>query len=150
MKKSNRLVLVQTVTSVIVAACFGDSVGQAYAAEKTVRVGSVTVHSTKANGGSWDTGEGAPDLFVEVRVKKFISALKSTSVKQNTYSTTFNEDTVTVSPGQTLQISVWDKDLVSNDLVGSGEYVIDADDFNSGGVRLTCGRVRSLTLYLLR
>ena len=96
----------------------------------------MTVLSTKASGAAWDAGHRAPDIKVSIRENKFFYGLKNTSVKKNTYSTTFNEDTISIGVGKSIEIKVWDKDFASDDLIGSGTFVIDAADFNRGSVEL--------------
>lgn len=123
------------ITIVFALTLLGSCADKVYA-DKTIRVGTVTVLSTKASGAAWDAGDGAPDIKVSIREKKFFSGLKNTSVKKNTYSTTFNEDTISIAVGKSIEIKVWDKDFASDDLIGSGTFVIDAADFNRGSVEL--------------
>lgn len=121
----------------------------AQAQKKTIRVGSVTVYSTKSNGKAWDAFNGAPDLIVQIKEKKFLGASKFTSKKQDTYSATFNDDTIRIGVGSAIEIIVYDKDVSSDDLVGRGSFVINRKDFNLGGIKFTnFGRVRELTILL--
>ena len=122
---------------------------EAAAADKTIQVGTVTVFATKSNGAAWDVGGGAPDIFVQIRVKKAFGSRKSTSVKKNTYSATFSQNTVKIRVGQAIEIKVWDKDFASDDIIGSATYVIDAATFNRGSVTFrSFGRVRSMSISL--
>ncbi len=107
---------------------------------------SIDVAARKSNGKHWDSGKGAPDLIVRLKVKTFGGDSFKASVVKNSYFNTYDEMSVRAKPGQTIEISVYDDDAFSNDFVGSYRLDITKDLLKRGQTDLSFGQVESLVL----
>jgi len=107
-------------------------IGQQY----YVLLGAVEVAAKKDNGGRWDVGQPAPDLFYEIRWKDTV--VFRSSRKDDTLLARWNaggidvtdllrkvsvDDSIeaariTVREGESLEFIVWDHDVASDDEVG--------------------------------
>ncbi len=67
-----------------------------------------------------------------------------TRVVYDTPSARFDEETVGVSVGDTINLSVWDQDLVSHDLIGERELTVTPEVLKQGRLVLKFGDVREL------
>jgi len=101
-----------------------------------VLLGAVEVAGKKADGSRWDVGQPAPDLFYEVRWKDTV--VFRSSRKDDTLLARWNaggidvtdllrkvsvDDSIeaariTVRAGESLEFTVWDHDVASDDEVG--------------------------------
>lgn len=130
-----------SIVSVFGLSCFAS--GQAQAQSLDLIVKSVEVKTTKANGDDWDGDGSAPDLKVEIRIK---SASHTTSVRKNTFSAEFNEKTLRVSPGDTIEVRVIDQDLAFDDPVGSYSKEVTELTLAAGVAIWSFGQVEGLAL----
>lgn len=107
---------------------------------------SVSLASTKVSGAVWDNS-GPPDLRVSIRIQKFLGGASfDSSVKHDVFSATFNEKTIRVSEGDTIEIEVYDEDLLASDLAGSYVKLITADTMQQRQVNWSFDQVNSLVL----
>ncbi len=107
---------------------------------------SIDVAARKSNGKHWDSGKGAPDLIVRLKVKTFGGDSFKASVVKNSYLNTYDELSVRAKPGQTIEITVHDDDAFSNDFVGSYRLEITKNLLKRGQTDLSFGQVESLVL----
>jgi len=107
-------------------------------------VRSVSVLSTKSNGKPWDSGDGKPDLKVEINAGRFSTL--TTSVSSNATYASFNKEKLRVSEGDVLSITVYDQDAFSDDVVGKYRKTITADTLRQGTATWSFDRVSSLVV----
>jgi hypothetical protein len=107
-------------------------------AEWTVIIKSAKVKNTKADGSAWDPMDGAPDLFVRVRVDdKAAKDFDTKVVKDDAYEATFNTDTnVRFRIGQKVILTVIDKDVAANDDCGTYNLITTEPVITKGKLRL--------------
>jgi hypothetical protein len=108
---------------------------------------SVEVTRSKANGAAWDAANGLPDLQVTLRHKANGESY-TTPVQDNTFTATFERNTIEVVEGDTIEITVVDKDAASNDLIGTVTHRITAANVRERKLDLPFGQVKSLKLEL--
>ena len=109
-------------------------------------ISSVSVASTKKYGDAWDVLNGNPDIQVVVKKKGFFGSSVSTGIKNDTTYATFNEKTVRVKDGDTIQITVWDSDVLSNDIIGEYQKQITVHTISQGSATSSFGQVLSLNV----
>ena len=113
------------------------SAGEKETAEWTIVIKSVEVKTTKADKSSWDVMDGAPDLFVRVRVDSKEAKDYDTKVKDDVYKATFDEPTnVKFRIGQKVIFKVIDKDVAANDDVGTFTLETTEPVISKGKLRL--------------
>ena len=93
---------------------------------------------------AWDIGGGKPNLFVRVNNgNRKVTSPK----KQDSYLANLNYKTgIKVGVGDQLEVSVWDKDALSDDKVGSGTVLITGAALRDGAIAVSFGRVKALVL----
>ncbi len=89
---------------------------------------AVSVKSPSDGGSSWDQS-GNPDLRVRVSCGGNSAV---SSVAKDTYYSTFNERLLRVSVGDTLKITVLDKDVLDDDMIAVYSKEITNDTLNAG------------------
>jgi len=107
-------------------------IGQQY----YVLLGAVEAAARKGDGGKWDVGNPAPDLFYEIRWKDtvvFRSGRKNDTllarwnaggidvtdlIRKVSVDDSIEAARVTVREGESLEFTVWDHDIASDDRVG--------------------------------
>jgi hypothetical protein len=108
---------------------------------------AVKVSEKNAKGEAWDINNGKPDLQVKIKnlsdnsLKEFVSKEKA-----DTFEATYDVPTVLAMEGQTLQITVLDKDLLKHDEVGTMKLQVTRELIDKGKTDLKFGQVKSLTL----
>ena len=107
---------------------------------------SIEVAYGKSNGKYWDSGKGAPDLIVRLKVKTFGGDSLRTSIVKNSYFGTYEEMSVRAKLGQTIEITVHDDDAFNNDLIGSYRFEITKELLGRGQTDLSFDQVESLVL----
>ena len=107
---------------------------------------SVKAQSTKEDGSAWDILGGAPDLFVTIGHNKKGGATYTSAVKEDTFEATYGVDTIRVTVGDEIEISVYDKDTRLNDLVGKIKIKITQDILSKRTKTWDFDRVSSLVL----
>lgn len=103
---------------------------------------SVDVYSTKDNGSVWDES-GPPDLKVHVSTN---SDQFTTSTKHNTHTASYGAKAIRIAEGDTLEVIVYDADVVFDDKIGSYSKLITAETLSQGTVKWSFGRVSELVL----
>lgn len=107
---------------------------------------SAEVARAKENGKKWDSGGGAPDLLVRLEVEGFLGDSFESDVVKNSYSHTFDAEALRAKPGQTIKVSLIDKDAFANDSIGSHEFELTEAMISRGRVNLSFDQVESLVL----
>lgn len=106
-----------------------------------ITIESARIASNKADGRKWDVYPRDPDPFVKVFIGG--NLVLQTSVQQNTYSPSWHERVkVSYKKGVSFRIEVWDKDAMSDDLIGIWE------DTELPEEPLSFGQVSSLNLSI--
>ena len=105
---------------------------------------SIKVETTKSGGAAWDAGGGAPDLKVFVRKDKGFDKGTATKTKENTFEAKFDQKTIRIEEGDTIEIVVYDEDVAGDDTVGTYRKTITADTIREGVVRWKFDRVIEL------
>lgn len=132
-------------SAAMVLAVVGLLIGsQAYSAggdkekqEWTVIIKSTKVKTTKADGKAWDAMDGAPDLFVRVRVDEKGAKEYDTKVKDDVFEATFDEPTnIKFRIGQKVIFTVIDKDVAANDDCGTFNLITTEPVISKGKLRL--------------
>ncbi|MCK5798880.1 MAG: hypothetical protein KAI47_16925 [Deltaproteobacteria bacterium] len=110
-----------------------------------VTVANGLVADTKTNGKAWDALGGRPDPFVTLQIGR--QTLR-TSIIPNTLRPGWDRSqTVTLSSNDPVQISIWDKDAMRNDLIGFCRFGLVRNLKVRDAVwRLRCGQLRSLII----
>jgi hypothetical protein len=103
---------------------------------------SVNVYGTKTNGSVWDDS-GPPDPKVRVSAG---SDSYTTFTKHDTETASFGVKSIRVAEGDTLEVTVYDSDVVFDDEIGSYSKLITADTLSQGKVTWSFGRVYELVL----
>jgi hypothetical protein len=108
----------------------------------------VAVEATRINGDSWDTLGGKPDLRVDVQCG--VHRYKS-PVKKDTFAHDFKAKAIRVRAGDVVEITIWDQDAITDDLIGRVTVAISAEDIAAGVANWSAfGRVRELRVELKR
>ena len=118
--------------------------------KKTVRVHlmKLKVSETNAKGEAWDINNGKPDPLVTI---KNLNDSSAKEFKTKTTNDVFDVDygglaTVRAVEGDTLQISVFDSDVLKNDVIGTTKLTVTRDMITAGKHELKFEQVKSLTL----
>ncbi|GAB4292100.1 MAG: hypothetical protein Kow0090_05830 [Myxococcota bacterium] len=104
----------------------------------TLTINTIEVAERKDDGDTWDTGAGAPDLFVVVYVDGV--EIGRTTTVDDRYSATFNESfTIDLFSDSIITLEIVDEDLASDDsgsidIYGQDlQYIIKQGDANYAG-----------------
>jgi cell division protein FtsB len=103
---------------------------------------SVSVDSTKPNGGVWDES-GPPDLKVRLETSDDVFVSET---KQDTHSTSYGVKALRIAEGDTLEITVIDGDVFVDDTIGEYTKLITAETIRQGTVTWSFDRVDQLVL----
>jgi len=88
------------------------------AGARTISQIAVTAKPRKANGKAWDFGGGKPDLIVKVSVNGRV--VHTCPHVKNTFSVVCNPRVkVAITPSTSIRVHIIDKDMMSNDSVGT-------------------------------
>jgi hypothetical protein len=103
---------------------------------------SVNVYGTKSNGSAWDDSV-PPDLKVRVSTSNDDF---TTSTKHDTESASYGVKAIRVAEGDTLEVIVYDADVLFDDKIGTYSKLITAETLSQGTVKWSFGRVYELVL----
>jgi hypothetical protein len=112
-----------------------------------IHLKSVRVSETNKDGQAWDINNGKPDLVVKIKndsdsnVKEFTS-----SEKTDVFEATWDVATIPFLKNQKVTITVWDKDVASDDLIGRKQIEITEDMIAKGRAELSFDQVKSLII----
>jgi Ca2+-dependent lipid-binding protein len=85
-----------------------------------LKISSAQIAEKKADGRNWDVFPKSPDPFVKIFIGGDL--IFRTSVQTDTYTPSWNEKTnISYKKGVSIRIEVWDKDAMSDDLIGIWE-----------------------------
>ena len=125
--------------ALVVASCLGLA-SSAGAGDLRIIIKSISAEETKANGDAWDIGGNAPDLFVKVDNGR---RTVSSRARQDTYLANINFDTgLTAEIGDQIEITVYDEDIASDDIVGRATVLVDEE----GAKIASFGQVKALVI----
>lgn len=121
-----------------------------------VRPTSATA-ATTLNGASWDTGGGAPDLYVELMCPRTASAVTaSTAVVDDSFTPTWANTTgsciMTAADLQAIgvRLRVLDEDIAADDLAIDINITFTEAQLRAGTTTRSSGSITQITLQLTR
>lgn len=87
---------------------------------------SANLAPSKPDGTAWDADNSAPDCVVTISVRGAGKGTVQTTKAQNNTSPAWNQQgTVTINRGDTLAVSIVDKDAISDDPIASWSSVFN-------------------------
>ncbi len=115
--------------------CISNACQNAFGRTYRVTVSDVAIKTTNPSGDPWDAVGGAPDPFVVVTLNG--SVVLTTTEQADTFNPVFSDQANVVVPaGASLEISMVDSDISSNDAIMSCvANPFPADFLRGGGVR---------------
>ena len=143
----------QKLSQTLAALALMGSASTALADTYTLKINSVEINATKADGKPWDAkiplkkDSELPDVFIEVFVQG--APKLGTDVAKDTLSVTFSEKNEVVLPvGESITVKVWDKDIKDNDSIAEISFQPSADEIKAGSLSKAQGGVASLKVSL--